>query len=400
MPAKKLSTHLLSFLTALFLCTTLLLIFYSNRPEKKQPETIISGKQEVHRGVYDNLSRHENSEVEFMASLKNPDQLTIFGSSEFTSSNFCPYYFLPDSMGIPALGLGHAHHQSFSILCELLAAYDFIENSKICIIISPSWFSTPGTNSEAFTEFVRPNLLKTIAANDQIEVKYKSAIGKFIYEHQEEFTSLTNTMEYFVDTYLLHSSRGINFMHAKLRNYLKEIHPGTFQTEKVRYEPETSKHTLTRSISANKSDFLINLQKDFLSKITNNDLFVNDEYFTKHVLTESGQIRIDSISEVDLIDNQELEDFRLVVELLASKNANCTFVIQPLNPFYYQHTDRNLPLIDTLTNLLDSKKFPYLNLYAANKETYEPGVLRDVMHLSDYGWMKINFFLDSIYYEN
>jgi len=39
-------------------------------------------------------------------------------------------------------------------------------------------------------------------------------------------------------------------------------------------------------------------------------------------------------------------------------------------------------------------------MYAPTKEAYDPGVLKDVMHLGDYGWMKINYFLDSLYYEH
>ncbi len=171
MPWKKLRFHFLSFLAALFLCSLILLSLYLSRGTSSISAKIISGKQQAHRGVYYNLLGSENDELEFMASLKNPDQLTIFGSSELSDSPYCSHNFLPDSMGIPAVAFGHAFHQSFSILCELLAGYNFLKNSKICIVISPSWFSTSGTNTEAFTEFVLPNFLKNIACNSAIDLK-------------------------------------------------------------------------------------------------------------------------------------------------------------------------------------------------------------------------------------
>lgn len=399
MPWKKLRFHFLSFLAALFLCSLILLSIYLSSGGNSIPAKIISGQQHTHRGVYDNLSRSENDELEFMASLKNPNQLTIFGSSELSSSPFCAHNFLPDSMGISAVAFGHAYHQSFSILCELLAGYDFLKNSKICIVISPSWFSTTGTNSEAFTEFVRPNFLKKIACHPAIDLKYKIAIGNFIHLHRDEFTVMTNTMNYFADVYHRSSSSNSDFWSAHIRLLMQKVHSSSFEIENVVYDPIISQPNYTKTKSFT-PDYLKMVQQDFLSKITNNSIFVNDDYYQQYLITDSGTTRRDSISVIDLKENQEMEDFKLVVDLLEKQNANCSFIIQPLNPYYYEHTERYQPLVDSLTNLLDDKKFPYLNMYVSDKKDYEPGVLKDVMHLGDFGWMKINLFLDSIYYEH
>src|SRR5688572_2191867 len=129
-------------------------------------------------------------------------------------------------------------------------------------------------------------------------------------------------------------------------------------------------------------------------------MFVYDEYYTKYVLdSTTGSPREDSISVIDLKHNSELEDFKLLVDLLSEYDANCSFIIQPMNPFHYKHADRNKPLIDTLTTILDAHQMPYLNMYVYDEQSYEPATLKDIMHLGDYGWMKINFFLDSIYHE-
>jgi D-alanine transfer protein len=396
---KKLRLHFLSFLAALFLCSLMLLSLYLSRGTSSISAKIISGKQQTHRGVYYNLLGSENDELEFMASLKNPNQLTIFGSSELSSSPYCSHNFLPDSMGIPAVAFGHAFHQSFSILCELLAGYEFLKNSKICIVISPSWFSTSGTNTEAFTEFVRPNFLKIIACNSAIDLKYKIAIGNFIEHHRDEFSVMTNTMNYYCDMYHRSSRFNSEFVSAHIRLLMQKIHACNFEIENVVYDPIISQPNYSESKKFT-PDYLKMMQQDFLSKITNNNIYVNDEYYQQYLLSDSGTTRRDSISIVDLKSNQEMEDFKLVVDLLAEQNANCSFIIQPVNPYYYEHAERYQPLVDSLTNLLDSKNFPYLNLYVNDKKDYEPGILNDVMHLGDYGWMKINIFLDSIYDEH
>ena len=94
-----------------------------------------------------------------------------------------------------------------------------------------------------------------------------------------------------------------------------------------------------------------------------------------------------------------MNDFRMLVKYLKYKNADCSFIFQPLNPYYYPALDSLNKLTDTITNILARNKIPYLNMFVLDRESYEPGTLNDVMHLGDYGWMKINYFLDSLYYE-
>jgi poly-D-alanine transfer protein DltD len=48
---------------------------------------------------------------------------------------------------------------------------------------------------------------------------------------------------------------------------------------------------------------------------------------------------------------------------------------------------------------LDENEIPYLNMYVDNKVAYEPGLLNDIMHFGDLGWMKINNFLNNLYNE-
>lgn len=116
----------------------------------KKLETIKTPAVES-RGRYVNC-QDIKAQIEFIGSLKNKSGLTLLGSSEFSDSPYSPYYFLPDSIGIPTIAIGHAYHQNLSIACELLAAGDALEGANVCIILSPGWFQTDGTNIQAFLE--------------------------------------------------------------------------------------------------------------------------------------------------------------------------------------------------------------------------------------------------------
>jgi len=148
-----------------------------NAPSK----IIIEGKQEKLSGRYGNLTDSLSvQELNFIASIKNKTQLTLLGSSEFSEPPYVTYNFLSSKKNYQMMGIGHAYHQSFSMLIELLAAHQGNKGSKVVFFISPGWFVANGTNSEAFVEFARPNFLNRIVKNNDININYKKYIGKFI----------------------------------------------------------------------------------------------------------------------------------------------------------------------------------------------------------------------------
>jgi D-alanine transfer protein len=384
--------HIIPILISIALSAALIytLVLFS---AKADTSVVKEGTQKKLNGYYANLIEGEQAEIDFYSSLKNDKQLTIFGSSEFSGSPYCPFNFFPDTLGIPAMGLGHAFHQSFSILSELLAADEYIENSKICIILSLGWFATEGTNTSAFIEFVRPNFLNNIIQNKSINLEYKKHIGAYVQNHQNELDGISNNMEILKDINTSESKNPLIYYKSKLRQYLKKI-----------AQRETVKYSLTLGSLESKKwngDFssrATELQKDFESKITNNKLRVNDEYYTNHILDKDGKEKTGVIPDIDLKNNKELNDFFLLVKYLKSKNANCSFIIQPMNPYFYSNLENYDALIKVLTSKLDEHKIPYLNMHVKAKSKYEPGILNDVMHLGDYGWMKINSFLKKTYY--
>jgi len=387
--------HVLAFFTALGLIVLLLFVIKTQSREIAETH-IIHGNQNRTRGLFPNLTDGEETELQYVASIQNKDGVTLFGSSEFSVSPYSSYFFLPDTLGIPALGIGHAYHQCFSIMCELLAVYDDLEGANICIILSPSWFHTAGTNTEAFAEFVRPNFLAQIANNENIPGKYKLAIGRYIALHAEEFTALSKNMEFFVDEYKFFKGSKLA---GRLRSFMKGIHPSVFEVERVEYQVDSLITLDTKTWNVDKESYLEKLQQTFLSSITTNKIYVYDDYYQQYILSPEGIPRKDSINPLVFENNAEFEDFKLLVDLLAARKANCSFVFQPVNTYHYKYAENNQPLVDSITTILGKYQMPLLNMYASDTASYKPGSLRDVMHLGDYGWMEINFFLDSIYHE-
>ncbi|MEO9257566.1 MAG: D-alanyl-lipoteichoic acid biosynthesis protein DltD, partial [Crocinitomicaceae bacterium] len=224
----------------------------------------VHGNQTKLRGWYDNLNGSTDAELQYIASIKNKNQLTLFGSSEFSDSSTVPFNFFPDSLGQQSIGLGHAYHQELSILIELLAAHKYNIESKICIFLSPGWFSSEGTNIQSFIEFARPNFLKNIINNDSISLKYKKHIGQFIDKYSGDIENMDQVMENFV---FISKTDSMNYFKQFLRNYFGTIKT-TNNVDYLIYQNKIKTHTWD-------GDFNItghNLQNQFINSITTNKM--------------------------------------------------------------------------------------------------------------------------------
>ena len=70
-----------------------------------------------------------------------------------------------------------------------------------------------------------------------------------------------------------------------------------------------------------------------------------------------------------------------------------------LNPYHYNNLKEFNPVMKEIKNTIESNNFPYLNMFVTEGKQFEPGILHDIMHTNDYGWMKINKFLYDTYKE-
>ena len=381
--------HLIPFLIAI--CGTHLAVNHNFNDQIEK--NIISGSQKLTRGKYSNLTGAETSQLDYVASISNPNQVTIFGSSELTSEPFNSPQFLPDSFGIPTLAIGHAYHQDLAILGELLLAKKHISNSKICIILSLGWFEHTGTNTSAFVEFFPKNVIRKILHDKTIDSKYIEHIGEYINRNEHDIAGLSTEMKIIQNIYLEQHGNWAQKFLADIT--LKASSNYTKKT--VQYKP-THIQITSKEWLQNESTFADSLNEVFLSKIKNN-LFVNNQYFNKYIVQKDGSVKTGNTNSLDLKTNRELKDFRLVVDFLKENNANCSFIIQPLNPHYFKKVSRLDLLHDTLLNIIERNDIPVLDLYSSDTKSYVPGTLKDVMHLGAYGWMQINYFLRDLYGE-
>lgn len=370
-----------------FCITYVGLYFYNNSLNIKENSTvkIIRGNQTIEKRLIGNWEISRDP-IELVGSLSNDKYLTMMGSSELgNASPYQPYNFLPDSLNFPVAAFGHAHHQSFAILCELLAMQKHLKQSKICIILSPGWFEKEGTNIEAFIEFIRPDFLKSIIHNEKIDMKYKLEIGRYINENYDLIENPTPEFSFF---------QNLNQNYFYLSDIKKRLLLSKISNVEYRVKHAVKPEKEVKDVKWKQSRK--NLQMAFLKSIKSNKFYIQDSYYTEFLLHD-GKYKRGNTDDLDVTSNRELEDVKLLIGFLKSQNCAASFLISPLNPYHYKDLKNFDPIVAEILKETKKNNFPCLNLFDKDPKKFEPGTLLDIMHLNDYGWMKVNEFLYTTY---
>jgi D-alanine transfer protein len=362
-----------------------ILLLNTNKKEK-----IISGVKLTINGRLATMVESEKSELELYGSLLDKEGITLLASSELSNiSPYITYHFLPDSLGIRVNSFGHAYQQCFSIFSELLAFKKELKDAKITIILSPGWFEQGGSNIEAFLEFVRPNFLKRIINDHTITTNQKAAIGEFLFKNYELIKNPNSLIEYFISIY-------------KKRSFLNNDHvdkSSVLSFENVIYVLNKNKSIKYNHRKINFDSIALVRQNQMLKLITNNNFYINNEYYEKYLLDKNGKMIYSDFPTIDIKNNQEFKDFKMLVDLLVECKSKPTFMIQGLSPYYFNNLKGFDPVLNGVVKYLEQKNIPYLNMFTSSKDNFVPASLLDVMHSSDYTWMKYNKFLVENYFK-
>lgn len=314
-------------------------------------------------------------------SLKNKHQLTVFGSSELSGADAVCYNFLRDSLHQKVFGLGHAYNELFAIYCQLLRMQPYLQNSKISIILSPGWFSDGlGTNPQAFLEFVPPHFISHIFNNKSIQTHHKKYVSRVFHDQYANQISGPRLEYQFLNT---------SYLFPFLNKY-KQALPLKYQLNLL---PDFSNEIKDTTANDKWIKWLNDSQQASLATL--NEYYVDSSYFKTYLTKSNGDKKISRFKNISVKDNVELQDLKMVLQLLKENNCEVSFVMQPFNTHFYENCEAFDPLLTEINKLMTAYGFEdnYLNLFKTNKEDYTPGILIDVMHFSNFGWITVNKFL-------
>lgn len=347
---------------------------------------------------YSNFSSNQSLEGTFLTNRNNQFTIYLLGSSELTNNNpASPYNFINNTSSSNLIAIGHEGNQCFSIFSQLLANEEKLKNAAISIIISPIWFQgtyANGTSSDLFLEYTTETFVDKIIHNDSVnefkkfEVQRIAEYGKSLsspylqlkllaYQGETDknvFKKLVYKPVVYIDNNLLKLKYNI----TKRQN---NISPSV-----------TRKKLYPDSLYVNWDSLLMDSKKQALQSSNNNNWCIESNYYTSHVHGEQAKLRMRPINTIE-----EMKDFKMLIKLIAAKKANASFIILPMNPYYYSNINELNPIVDTITNAITQHNYPLLNLWETDTSKFDKGILSDVMHLSEYGWYKVDKFIADTY---
>lgn len=337
-------------------------------------------------------------------------ELIILGSSELTHNSIAvPYRFIPTYMHFPVLGIGHAGFQSLAILSTLSSMSDYLNQANVLVILSPGWFEdyfSRGTSVELFLENINDRMLTEIILSEKLPLRYKQYIANYV---ASQYSSITRASIPFRHLYHQGASENnlffmvVHYPFVKFNALLLSLHFSFLPWEKKGKGnlPGSFPQAGIPHVHYNESnlfnwDSILNISlSQALSKSTNNNWGIENDYYTTYIHGRKGHIK-----PVSTKNNQELKDFGMLVSLLRTFDCNATFVIQPLNPFYFPELSLLKPTLQAVTDTIALAGFPCLNLFESDSTKYNKAILRDVMHMDDYAWHLVNRFINDQYINN
>lgn len=343
-------------------------------------------------------------ESQFLKSDDNSEIIYLLGSSELTSQSAAlPYNFISKYFTTKMYGVGRAGNQCLSIYTQLLANENRLYKAPIIIIISPGWFESKpskGTSSTIFLDYNSERFLNRILKQNNT-LEYQTYLYQRISQLYHDFKS--PSLE--IKLMNFKSLESKSFIHKVLYasvilcdEFLLSIKENIFSLEypdNKSFESFKRPPIVTDSVLINWDSLFKASKQEVLAKSNNNKMGIANDYYSEFINGKHGNIQ-----EVKESNNQEIEDFKMLMKLLKEKNTNACFIISPLNPFYYKNLANILPVTTIIEKEISKNGFPYLNLLETDTVKYDKAMLHDVMHMSDYGWYKVDQFIINTYHLN
>jgi len=298
--------------------------------------------------------------------LRTGDRLVILGSSELTSNDlrFVPYRYLADELQMPVLAYGHSGFQSLGMQFVLAAlANDLSPASRVVIMLSPGWFDGDGgLSADEFNEHANPLLPRLLK-----QPEGRAELARWLQDKGDARVAWSMMAE---QAYVL-------------RQRLVDLWAPAYAASAPVQEAEGP------AAAARVVDWDALAQEAQSAEqrlMAGNRYAVRDDFFNKYLRTipEGGKT---AYQPQPLTGRDELRELTALMALLRQHNVNALFVMQPLHPMVFKDLNRFAPVQREVASLCQRYAMTCMDMYSA---PFEVGMLRDVQHLGELGWLRVN----------
>lgn len=352
-------------------------------------------KQVNRDDFYSNLVSHPAAWSHMRSTLLDPQGILIMGSSELTnddSTGVIPYRWLNTYSPFHVLAIGHAGNQALSMLTQLASLDSCVPGSKVVLILSPVWYqgtNAAGTTSELFLEYTNRNILREILQNDQLDPEVKSYLLAYVRKQYAQIVSPSPELKLMryegvgvasaLENLVYFPLKCYNHLVIRLDEYLRGPDAGPVAF------PQPDTLIAPRLPYPNMDSLMQKALRDHAIRSSTNSWGIEDDYYALHIQGAHGTIK-----HLPETFNTELNDLEMLAAYLEKKKANALFIMQGVNPFYYNHLHQFKPVDVRIQQILQQHHHAYVNMLEYDSTRYVKGMLKDIMHYGTYGWLQLN----------
>jgi D-alanine transfer protein len=312
-------------------------------------------------------------------------KIVLFGSSElvlYPNQKFLPQNYFNNDLNLPLRAQGNEGQQTFVIMAQLAACDNDIvrENARVVVLLSPSWFtgsSDNGLTMPKFLEYMYSGMMNKLYFQSETEDKYKILVSNYVKENISLIKEPNFIYKYSLDT--LEDDYLDNEIKKNLIQAFdnKDINPQMISYTTPNFDYESLK------IEAKKVEI----------SASNNEYGINNEYYVKYILPEieKGNFPFSITVPPSLAENQEYQDFLVLLDFLKSYKIKPLFVMQDLHPYVFMK-DREIAnnLMSNIKSKVLEHGYEYLDTWTYKKEDFQIGSMTDIVHVGELGWLKID----------
>jgi|GEM_PF-5734097 len=321
--------------------------------------------------------------------LRTGDAVVLFASSELVNRKtpFVAHNFLPDRLGIPLVSLGRGYFQSFPeyLLLSSLAP-QLNASSRVVILFSPGWINLNRVPPNFFPYYLQDDLVYDTR-------RHGGDLGDlsgYLHDRSDDLEHLSPALREVMRALPVGPPSRPRRLLAWGSDLLLQARGWSYQWVAALYKLSAwldggAPPALPPASEPDWPDLERQAIADETPLMTNNQLWVHDQYFTQY-LTDHPHGGA-SLFGQETHEDVELSYLRRNLELLRKHDAKVLLVILPLNGRVYGDLDRFQPVRPQIHAMADELG---VQLYDMWEQTPEIGLMGDGMHIGSLGWVRID----------
>lgn len=323
----------------------------------------------------------KSSSFEFTSTSMPDDSILMFGSSELsTPPSLVPQVpavtFGTHMYGVNTTSIGEAFDQDLWQAIAAGAYAPHVENKKVVLLISPSWFFDGGVDNSIFEARFSYNLLREFCHNDAISSQTKQQLGKRLVEQGISQSVVDAAMGAnpitFIDDFFM---RAVDDL--RLRNELKSVREKGFV------------HETGNSQAPDFDSLRKQAVKDGEKHCSTNGWNFDDASWEENVGSRQTEL-YGALSYETFSDTPEYDDFDLFLTVCDEAGLEPLVIITPLNGDYYDWTGVNAQTRAACYDRIRSIAFSHrVQVADFSEDEYTPYFLHDQVHFGWVGWTDV-----------